>query len=427
MAVVTQPDRPSGRGQRPGSPPVADAARELGLRLVQTERASAEPVDADVGAVVAFGQMVRAAAPRRIPALQPASVAPAPLAGRGARRAGAHGRRRRDGRVRDRAHGRARRRARSTAARDSMSGPTTTPAAVRARALELGTPLLAEALRGGTHGEEQPDEPASPTPTRSSLGTAGSTGPGPPPTPPISCARSRRTSAHAAELDGRPVTVWRARAGPGGGEPGSGRPAAARSAAARACSRCSSSSPRAGGGWPWPTTCAGSGGPRSGRHERPRRRVRGRAADVRGGRLHRPRLPRRGRPGGARRPRPPARDAARVRHRAARADARPCARDARGAAARRAPADAAGGAARRCLPAPLRGGRPAARRRERDGRAVQARRRRPHRRARERRAAPHRRGGEDGSRACPSRCATPTRTGSSRSGSRCSARPTPRR
>src|SRR5205809_1684072 len=58
-AVVTQPDRPSGRGRRHGSPPVADAARELGLRLVQTERASAEPVDADVGAVVAFGQMVR--------------------------------------------------------------------------------------------------------------------------------------------------------------------------------------------------------------------------------------------------------------------------------------------------------------------------------------------------------------------------------
>ena len=59
VAVLTQPDRPSGRGRREQSPPVAAAARELGLTLVQTATASAEPPDADVGAVVAFGQMVR--------------------------------------------------------------------------------------------------------------------------------------------------------------------------------------------------------------------------------------------------------------------------------------------------------------------------------------------------------------------------------
>jgi methionyl-tRNA formyltransferase len=36
--VVTRPDRPSGRGRRLSSPPVADAARELGLELAQPER-----------------------------------------------------------------------------------------------------------------------------------------------------------------------------------------------------------------------------------------------------------------------------------------------------------------------------------------------------------------------------------------------------
>jgi methionyl-tRNA formyltransferase len=36
--VVTRPDRPSGRGRRLSSPPVADTARELGLELAQPER-----------------------------------------------------------------------------------------------------------------------------------------------------------------------------------------------------------------------------------------------------------------------------------------------------------------------------------------------------------------------------------------------------
>jgi len=35
--VVSQPDRPSGRGRGLAPPPVAMAARELGLELVQTE------------------------------------------------------------------------------------------------------------------------------------------------------------------------------------------------------------------------------------------------------------------------------------------------------------------------------------------------------------------------------------------------------
>jgi methionyl-tRNA formyltransferase len=57
--VVSQPDRPSGRGQKLTSPPVAERARRLGLPLLQPENASAEPAQADAGLVVAFGQIIR--------------------------------------------------------------------------------------------------------------------------------------------------------------------------------------------------------------------------------------------------------------------------------------------------------------------------------------------------------------------------------
>ena len=57
--VVTQPDRPSGRGRAPSPPPVAEAARALGLPVRQSEDASSEPPDADAGVVVAFGQLIR--------------------------------------------------------------------------------------------------------------------------------------------------------------------------------------------------------------------------------------------------------------------------------------------------------------------------------------------------------------------------------
>jgi methionyl-tRNA formyltransferase len=58
-AVVSQPDRPSGRGRAPAAPPVVEAARELGLPVRQAEDASAEPPRADAGIVVAFGQLIR--------------------------------------------------------------------------------------------------------------------------------------------------------------------------------------------------------------------------------------------------------------------------------------------------------------------------------------------------------------------------------
>ncbi len=64
--VITQPDRRRGRGRRTGSPPAAEAARELELELLQTE-ATEEPESLarirasqpELGAVCAFGQLIR--------------------------------------------------------------------------------------------------------------------------------------------------------------------------------------------------------------------------------------------------------------------------------------------------------------------------------------------------------------------------------
>jgi methionyl-tRNA formyltransferase len=66
VLVVSRPDRPAGRGRRLAAPPVADAARALGLDLAQPERvnddeareriAAARP---DVLVVCAFGALIR--------------------------------------------------------------------------------------------------------------------------------------------------------------------------------------------------------------------------------------------------------------------------------------------------------------------------------------------------------------------------------
>ncbi len=61
--VISQPDRPAGRGRKPAPPPVAAAARELGLALSQPERpAEALPLLQRDGvgavAVVAYGELV---------------------------------------------------------------------------------------------------------------------------------------------------------------------------------------------------------------------------------------------------------------------------------------------------------------------------------------------------------------------------------
>jgi methionyl-tRNA formyltransferase len=64
--VVTPPDRPQGRGRRVTPPPVATAARELGLELLQAESVNdpeamerVRQVAPDVGLVCAFGQLIR--------------------------------------------------------------------------------------------------------------------------------------------------------------------------------------------------------------------------------------------------------------------------------------------------------------------------------------------------------------------------------
>jgi len=66
LAVVTQPDRPRGRGRKPGQSPVKSAALSLGLDVLQPERVSdsafcAQVVDLspDVLVVVAFGQLLK--------------------------------------------------------------------------------------------------------------------------------------------------------------------------------------------------------------------------------------------------------------------------------------------------------------------------------------------------------------------------------
>ncbi len=53
--VVTRPDRPSGRGRRLASPPVADAARRLGLPLVQPARVNEPDPVATISAAAQGG------------------------------------------------------------------------------------------------------------------------------------------------------------------------------------------------------------------------------------------------------------------------------------------------------------------------------------------------------------------------------------
>ena len=135
-------------------------------------------------------------------------------------------------------------------------GPEDDAGRVRARALELGAPLLAEALRGPTHGKEQPADGVTYA-TRSSLETGGSTGPG---RPSSGQPHPGALAAHRArhELDGQPVTVWRARAGPGRGIRARS-PRRCRSACGEGVLEVVELQPAGRGGWRSPTTCAGSG------------------------------------------------------------------------------------------------------------------------------------------------------------------------
>jgi methionyl-tRNA formyltransferase len=64
--VVTRPDRPRGRGRKLQAPPVADAAHELGIEVIQPEsvnsedaRAAISAVRPDAVAICAFGAYIR--------------------------------------------------------------------------------------------------------------------------------------------------------------------------------------------------------------------------------------------------------------------------------------------------------------------------------------------------------------------------------
>src|SRR4051812_48177397 len=66
VLVVTRPDRPRGRGRKLAPPPVADAARRLGLDLIQPEsvnshqaRAAISAARPDAAAICAFGAYLR--------------------------------------------------------------------------------------------------------------------------------------------------------------------------------------------------------------------------------------------------------------------------------------------------------------------------------------------------------------------------------
>jgi methionyl-tRNA formyltransferase len=65
LAVVTQPDRPSGRGQRLAEPPVKSRARQAGLPVWQPDRLKDEvwlgacrALGPDIGVVVAYGRIL---------------------------------------------------------------------------------------------------------------------------------------------------------------------------------------------------------------------------------------------------------------------------------------------------------------------------------------------------------------------------------
>ena len=66
LAVICQPDRPSGRGRRLAAPPVKDSAQKHGIPVLQPERPRGEEFvsglaefDPDVSVVVAYGHILR--------------------------------------------------------------------------------------------------------------------------------------------------------------------------------------------------------------------------------------------------------------------------------------------------------------------------------------------------------------------------------
>ena len=206
--VVSQPDRPSGRGRRPQPPAVAAAAGELGLPLLQPERASETPPPADAGIVVAFGQLIRPPLldsyplvnlhPSRLPRWRGAAPVERAIMAGDPETAVA---------VIDLVAELDAGPVREMAA--IKIGPADDAGAVRRRALELGVPMLERALL-----EPSPPVPQSGEVTYAHKLTADDRA--------LDWRRPaceldrvvRALSPHIGArtaLDGRPVTVWRAR------------------------------------------------------------------------------------------------------------------------------------------------------------------------------------------------------------------------
>jgi methionyl-tRNA formyltransferase len=207
--VVSQPDRPAGRGRKAARPPAATAAAELGLPIRQEERVSEAPPDVEAGAVVAFGQILRppllGAYPlfNLHPSLLPRWRGAAPI--ERALMAGD--------------------RETATAVIELVAeldagpihglerfpiAPGDDAGTVAERALDLGVPLLAAALRGETSGRAQEGEPTYARRIEAGDRRIDWSRPAA-----EIADRVRALSPHIgarAELDGLPVTLWRATA-----------------------------------------------------------------------------------------------------------------------------------------------------------------------------------------------------------------------
>jgi methionyl-tRNA formyltransferase len=216
--VVTQPDRPAGRGRRVHAPPVAVRARELGLDVRQPADASTEPPPAEAGVVVAFGQLVRDPLLHAYPLynLHP-SLLPRWRGAAPVERAIMAGDDETGVAVIELVE------ALDAGPLHAMErfpiGPEDDAGAVQARALELGVPLLLDALAGRSRPEPQPNEGV----TYAHKLTAADrrldwTRPAAE-LDRVVRALHPHVGARAA-LDGRDVVVWRARPREAGPPPG---------------------------------------------------------------------------------------------------------------------------------------------------------------------------------------------------------------
>jgi methionyl-tRNA formyltransferase len=155
--AVTRPDRRAGRGRKLRPPPVAVRATELGVPLAQTDDASGNPPQADAGVVVAFGQLLRDPLLHAYPLynLHP-SLLPRWRGAAPVERAIMDGDDETGVAVIELVealdagpvHGMAR----------FPIGPRDDAGAVHTRALELGVPMLVEAIEGRTRAEPQAAE-----------------------------------------------------------------------------------------------------------------------------------------------------------------------------------------------------------------------------------------------------------------------------